>query len=125
MTLVATQAARELQADMNAISPHRVIALLLQGALERIDQAKACVADGRGEDLDQLVQKTVGILNGLRASLDFERGGALADNLDAVYDYVAANISEHPDQPTFQEAQKLLTEIKIGWDGIEQLTVDS
>lgn len=118
MNIAATQASLSLQADEDNISPHRVIALLLDGALERIDQASHCLETNNQQDLDTLVVKTVGILNGLRASLDFEQGGEIATNLDSLYDYVAVNLVEQKDDKALGEAKMLLSQIKQGWDGI-------
>lgn len=118
MSVAATRAAQVLAADPHEISPHQVITLLLQGALERIDQAKVCLQENNQQDFDTLVIKTVGILNGLRASLDFEQGGEIASNLDSVYDYVAANLIQRKDTEALVEAENLLAEIKHGWDGI-------
>lgn len=120
MTVVATRAAQVMAAAPNEISPHRVIALLLDGALERIGQAKVCLAENNLADFDVLLAKTVGILNGLRSSLDFEKGGEIAANLDAIYDYVAGKLVEHRNPEALTEAENLLSEIKCGWDGISQ-----
>ncbi|MBB3168433.1 flagellar export chaperone FliS [Simiduia aestuariiviva] len=118
MTVAATRAAECMAAAPQDISPHRVIALLLDGALERIEQAKQCLSEGNAQEFDILVLKTVGIINGLRASLDFDQGGEIANNLDAVYDYVAAKLVDEKDHVALDEAEKLLAEIKQGWDGI-------
>jgi flagellar secretion chaperone FliS len=118
MTVAATRAAQQMAAAPQDLSPHRVIALLLDGALERIAQARSCLVDHKEQEFDTLVLKTVGIINGLRASLDFEQGGEIASNLDAVYDYVAAKLIAKKDEQALAEAAKLLAEIKQGWDGI-------
>lgn len=62
------------------------------------------------------------IIDGLRASLNHERGGKIAANLDALYDYmtrtlVTANL--HNDDTKLAEVEKLLNEIRVGWKGIE------
>jgi len=118
MTVVATRAAKMMAAEPNEISPHRVIALLLDGALERIGQAKKCLAENNQTDFEVLLVKTVGILNGLRSSLDFEKGGEIAANLDSIYDYVADKLIQQHNPEALVEAEHLLSEIKLGWDGI-------
>ncbi|UTA49476.1 flagellar protein FliS [Simiduia sp. 21SJ11W-1] len=119
MSLAATRAAEQMAAAPQDLSPHKVIALLLDGALERIGQAKQSLKAGNAQEFDILLLKTVGIVNGLRASLDFEQGGDIATNLDAVYDYVGAKLMEKKNEDALEEAQKLLAEIKQGWDAIE------
>ncbi len=49
-------------------------------------------------------------------------GGELSENLDALYEYIAgillqANIQD--DVALLDEAGKLLSEIKMGWDAID------
>jgi flagellar secretion chaperone FliS len=118
MTVAATRAAQQMAAAPQDLSPHTVITLLLEGALERIGQAKQCLSESKAQEFDILVLKTVGIINGLRASLDFEQGGEIANNLDAVYDYVSTRLTEKKDASALDEAAKLLSEIKGGWDAI-------
>lgn len=68
------------------------------------------------------------ILNGLRASLDLEAGGNLAQNLYALYDYMArrllhANINN--DGAALDEVLGLLNEIHSAWIAIgQQLEAD-
>lgn len=118
MSVPQTHAAASMVEAGENISPHQVISLLLEGALERIEQAKSCLQNDDGEHFDLLVLKAVGIINGLRASLNFEQGGEIADNLDALYDYVAAQLQREPDQDKLLEASTLLGQVKSGWDGI-------
>jgi len=57
MSVAQTNAAKVLQQQGNEISPHQVIALLLNGAMERISQAKHCVESGNEQDKLILVGK--------------------------------------------------------------------
>lgn len=118
MAVTATRAAEIMADPTETLSPHRVIALLLDGALERIAQARQSLHADNAADFDILLLKTVGILNGLRASLNFDQGGEIAKNLDALYTYVAASLTDKPDESTLQEAEQLLSQVKSGWDGI-------
>lgn len=118
MGVQQTQAAVSMANAGEDISPHQVISLLLEGALERIHQAKESLENSDQESFDLLVLKTIGILNGLRASLNFEQGGEIATNLDALYDYVAAQLQASPDEDKLVEASTLLSQVKSGWDGI-------
>lgn len=118
MGVQQTQAAISMANAGDTISPHQVISLLLEGALERIEQAKVSLQNSDQDNFDLLVLKTIGILNGLRASLNFEQGGEIATNLDALYDYVAAQLQASPNQDKLLEASALLGQVKSGWDGI-------
>ena len=121
MTIAATQAAEQLQQHADSISPYEVIALLLDGALERLQQARDSFYAGNLHEAQELVNRTVAIVNGLRASLDMESGGEVAVNLNALYEYIAARLQQDDvtDPVTvLDEASRLLTEVKQGWDGI-------
>ena len=78
-------------------------------------------AGPKGEEL----HRAIGIIDGLRACLDHERGGDIAGNLEALYDYmtrrlVEANVADAPE--ALDEVADLLTEIKSAWS---QLTPDA
>ena len=121
MSVAATQAALTLEARAEDASPHEVISLLLDGALERIEQARTTLAKGDCDGAGVLIGRVVGIVNGLRDSLDIHRGGDIAVNLDSLYDYISTRLcaAEKEDgEEILQEAAKLLDEVKEGWDAI-------
>ena len=69
------------------------------------------------------VSWAISIIDGLRASLNLDKGGALAGNLDGLYEYmtrtlVEANLRNDADKLT--EVESLLNQIRGGWKGIEQ-----
>jgi flagellar protein FliS len=103
------------------ITPYQVITLLLDGALERIDQAINRLSDGDVDEAAILVQKAIGIVGGLRESLNLSEGGEIADNLDALYEYIVQRLeSINDDKPltVLKEVKNLLQEVYSGWDGI-------
>lgn len=107
--------------DINAMSPYQVITLLLDGALDRIDQAISHISAGDMDDAAILVQKAVGIVGGLRESLNLNQGGEIADNLDALYEYITVRLETiTTDSPleTLAEVKNLLQEVHDGWSGI-------
>jgi len=103
------------------ISPYQVITLLLDGALERIDQAINHISDGDIDEASVLVHKAIGIVGGLRDSLNLEEGGDIAGNLDSLYEYIVIRLESIDDSTplkTLEEVKNLLQEIYTGWDGI-------
>jgi len=112
----------------DAITPYEVISLLLDGALERIDRAVASIGDGDISEAAMLIHKTVEIVASLRESLDFEKGGDIATNLDALYEYILMRLeSIDTDEPIeiLSEVKNLLAEIYAGWRGIaRQINTD-
>lgn len=121
MAISQTRAAVALQERSEEVSPYEVITLLLDGALERVDQAKDTLASGDVEQAGELMTRLVGIVNGLRGSLDFDKGGEVAVNLDNLYGYITDRLcvaEEDTGDAILLEAGQLLNQVKSGWDGI-------
>lgn len=102
-------------------NPHRVIALLLGGALERIHRAEAALGRGDRPAKIAAIQSALEILDGLRLSLDHEAGGEIARGLETLYEYVSFRLIEAnagDDAGLLQEAARLLAEIDSAWAAI-------
>lgn len=121
MTIQATSAAKALESTEGEITSHQLISLLMAGGLERVNQAKSSLSEGNKDDADILVNKLIGIINGLRSSLNFEQGGDIAVNLDTLYDYMLNRMDDGEDQrlSAVNEVGDLLTEVKTGWDEMD------
>lgn len=111
-----------------AASPHRLIAMLLERALARLATAKGHMLRGNTAEKGVHISGAMAILDGLRASLDFDAGGEIAANLDALYDYmnrqlVVANVANDVD--ILEEVTGLVREIRSGWSGIEPKSAET
>jgi flagellar protein FliS len=108
---------------VDEITPYRVITMLLDGALERVDQAIISLDEGDLDEANALVAKTIAIVGGLRESLNTAQGGELANNLDLLYEYIVGqlHVIDDYDEPVIilDEVRKLLTEVHLGWVEIE------
>jgi flagellar secretion chaperone FliS len=104
-----------------ASDPHGLILMLLDGALERIAAARGCMANRVLAEKGQLIGRAVAIVDELRVSVDHSRGGELAQNLTALYDYIGrqlmrANAENRVD--VLDEVSALLHEIRTAWIAI-------
>jgi len=102
-------------------SPHRLVQMLMEGALEKIALAKGNMANREIASKGENISKAIAIIGGLQSSLNKEAGGEIAENLGNLYDYmshrlVIANLRN--DESILDEIAGLLVEIKMGWDGI-------
>jgi flagellar protein FliS len=109
------------QTSITDADPHRLIQLLYNGALERINMAKARMQAKDFEGKGKLISKAIEIIGGLRSFLDFEKGGELSARLESLYDYMERTLFEanlKNDIAKLDEVAKLLRAVKEGWDGI-------
>ena len=102
-------------------SPHHLVQMLMEGALERIALAKASMARAEIAMKGQNISRAIDIVGGLQGSLNRKAGGEIAENLSNLYDYMAgrllvANIQN--DESILDEVSDLMIELKMGWDAM-------
>lgn len=112
-----------LAASVESASPHRLIIMLYEGAIKAVTLAKIHMQSGAIAEKGAAISKAIAIIEeGLRLSLDKEKGGELAENLDALYDYLAmqlldANINNRIEQ--LDQVNRLLNDLKDAWELID------
>ncbi|MCK2150044.1 MULTISPECIES: flagellar export chaperone FliS [Marinobacter] len=114
------------QTSITDADPHKLIQLLYNGALERINMAKARMQAKDFEGKGKLITKAIEIIGGLRGFLDFDKGGDLAERLAGLYEYMERTLFEanaKNDPAKLDEVAELLRSIKEGWDGIREEAV--
>jgi len=102
-------------------SPHRLVKMLMEGALERISLAKASMARNEIAMKGQNIGKAIDIVGGLQGSLNMEAGGEIAENLSNLYDYMAGRLlvaNSQNDESILDEVSSLMIELKMGWDAM-------
>ncbi len=99
-------------------TPHQLVQMLMDGALDRIAQAKGCMSRGDIAQKGAHIARAVAIVNGLRRDLDMERGGEISANLEALYEYMSRRLLEanvNNDPAVLDEVAGLLREIRDAW----------
>lgn len=107
-----------LAANVAEASPHRLVALLLRGARERIQLAIVSIDRGDVPRKAKAINGAYSILEGLRITLDRTNGGDIANGLDEIYRYsgqrlVEANAAN--DTQRLTEVDALLEDIETAW----------
>ena len=101
-----------------ASDPHRLIVMLLDGAVERLATARGCMQRNETAEKARLVNRAVSIIGELRNSLDLRNGGQIAANLAELYDYMCRRLllatSENKVE-MLDEVSSLLHEIRGAW----------
>lgn len=102
-------------------SPHRLIQMLMEGLLARINSAKGAIIQKDIEAKNLYINKAIGIVGGLHEALDMEKGGEIAQNLNNLYAYMSNQLLKASIENNIEildEVAKLMREVKSGWDGI-------
>ena len=101
--------------------PHRLVALMLSGARDRIRLAGACLERGDIPRKAKAISDASGLIGGLSGALNLEAGGEIAAGLQSLYDYaqqrlVSANADN--DAAALNEVDSLLGDIESAWQAI-------
>lgn len=91
--------------DVSTASPERLLIMMYDGAIRNVARAREAIL--AGERLPKLegIRKAVAIVTELSNTLDFEVGGEIAENLDALYGYMTRELSQGSLQ---NDAQRLI-----------------
>ena len=129
--LEAYKATKTQAGIIDEASPHQLVAMLLDGALQRIAEAKGAIerieqagdglAAGEVATKGEAIGKAIAILDSLRVTLDHEHGGELADNLSGLYDYMTRRLLEAnatKDVKMLTEVAGLVSEIRAAWSRV-------
>jgi len=121
MTGAAQYRKVDVQSNIETASPHKLIQMLLDGALSKIHLARALMEQRQIAAKGEQIAWALSIIEGLKGALDLEAGGEIAANLDALYDYVmrrllVANLDN--DVTVLDEVTRLLIDVRAGWNGI-------
>ncbi len=109
-----------IESEVSHASPHRLIQLLFEGALGRLAAAQGAMERGDLAVKGEMLGKAIGIVGGLRSSLDME-AGELSERLDQLYEYINLRLLEASTQNDIDkvtEVIQLLKTVKSGWDEI-------
>ena len=115
-----------LETGVAAASPHKLVVMLYDGVivalLSAINNIKAANIAAKGAALSKA---TTIIDNGLRAALDKQAGGEIAENLDALYDYMSRRLLQaniRNDIAIVEEVHTLMADLREAWVQIGEKT---
>lgn len=102
-------------------SPHQLILMLYDGALESLMTAIGCIERKDFAGKGAALGKAISIIGGLQGFLDLEKGGDVALNLDRLYDYMGRRLYDatiNNDIAIVNEVAGLVKTVREGWEGI-------
>lgn len=111
-----------METGVVAASPHKLVVMLFEGAMVAISSAMQHMQSGEIARKGEAISKAITIIeSGLRSSLDKKAGGQVAQNLDALYEYMSnrlvfANLKNQ--QSALEEVYQLIKGLKDAWESI-------
>ncbi len=118
---LAAYSSAQAHGGVAAADPHKLIVMLMDGALERISSARGCMTRGDTAEKARLLNRSVSIIGELRSSLDLQSGGQLAANLGELYDYMCRRLLKAIAENRVEildEVSRLLQDIRGAWVAI-------
>lgn len=111
-----------LETQIDSASPHKLVVMLFDGALVAVSSARYHMENNEIAEKGKAISKAIDIIaNGLQAGLNQEVGGKIAQNLDALYDYMGRRLLHanlRNDLAALKEVTGLLQELRSAWEQI-------
>lgn len=109
----------DAQTALASATPHRLVAMLFEGCLDSLAQARGALRSGQIEVKCRAIGRASRIVDeGLRATLDLREGGKLASDLHALYGYLTKQLTLanlRNDERLLEECQRLITPLRDAW----------
>jgi flagellar secretion chaperone FliS len=100
-------------------SPTKLVVMLYEGVIRFLQQSISAIESNDLDTKRQAVDRAVAVIQHLQNTLDMDRGGQVAAELDRLYSYIHSRILEGSTKlqiVAFEEAIKLLTLLLSGWE---------
>lgn len=102
-------------------SPHRLVFMLMEGLISRINSAKGAIGRSDLEKKSLYISKAIAIVGGLDEGLDLKQGGEIAENLKQLYGYMRTRLLMASNENSIEkldEVASLMKEVKDAWAAI-------
>jgi flagellar secretion chaperone FliS len=109
------------QGSVEGADRHQLVAMLLDGLVDRISQARGHIMHKDIAAKGNAFSKAIGILGELRRSLNHDVEPVLTGRLDALYDYIGRRLIHaqlNDDLRALDESERLIAPIRQAWHAI-------
>lgn len=113
----------EVETVIDHASPHKLIQMLFEGAIKSANQALLHLQNRNIAEKGLAISRAIRIIEeGLKTSLDTTKGGAIALQLQELYDYMLRQLltaSLRNEDAPLKEVVHLLCELRDAWSSID------
>ncbi|MFT5174480.1 MAG: flagellar protein FliS [Gammaproteobacteria bacterium] len=109
--------------SVESADPHKLVRLLYEGLSAALSTARGAIERGDQQSKSIAISKAAGIIDALRSSVDTQRGGAIAENLQRLYDYMGRKLTGanlHNDMDALHEVAKVNVILSAAWNTIPE-----
>jgi flagellar protein FliS len=111
-----------VETSVNSASAHKLIELLFNGFMDSIALARGAMRNKQIEAKGSAIGRAAKIIEeGLKAGLNLEAGGRLAEDLNSLYAYVALRLLQanlRNDEEALDECVRLIGPLRDAWVAI-------
>jgi flagellar protein FliS len=104
---------------VDGASPHRLVAMLFEGLLDALAQARGAIRTGDIPTKGAAIGRAVRIIDeGLKSGLNLKEGGRLAADLNELYAYITFRLTHanrHNDEDAIAECVQLIEPLSRAW----------
>ncbi|HSR67492.1 MAG TPA: flagellar export chaperone FliS [Acidobacteriota bacterium] len=109
--------------QITTADPFELMLILYRGAVQRLQSAAKHMKEGRIEQRVADLNKAQDMILELKVTLDFEKGGDIAKQLDRLYSYMLSRLVEANARQEVEgllEVVRLLKTLISGWEGARE-----
>lgn len=111
-----------VETKVQTATPHELVLMLYDGAITAITAAGMQIQANQTMEKGQSIGRAIDIIDGgLKACLDYQAGGQIAERLGSLYEYMCNRLLHanlHNDRAALDEVVSLLRELKGAWEEI-------
>ena len=110
-----------LKSAVEGASPHQLVAMLLKGAVEKLNEAKRHLESARYAEKGECISRAISIIEYLRVSLEPGGDPAFSEQVGELYSYMERRLLEasmRNDEVLLSEVSSHLSELIAGWSAI-------
>ncbi len=117
----ASQSASYREMEIQSASPERLVVIVFEQLVVNLERARSAMERKDIELRVTSLRRARGLVGELLATLDFEKGGALANQLADLYQfmlYELVDIGQRGDVPTMRKLVNIATSLRDGFTAV-------